>query len=106
MSEALMELWGPFEMGGFEGCTDQNPEVCACAHDTQPTCVLCDREIEPGEQAWSRQWPCYETLPLGHKDQDWDVISWHNDCEPATETPPDPPEPEPALAGERGDGDA
>ena len=75
-----MEPWGPFEMGGFEGCTNQSPDHCACATDQQPTCEACGQEIEPGEQAWSRQWPCYNTLPLAHPDQEWDVIWWHDAC--------------------------
>ena len=75
-----MEPWGPFPMRGFEGCTDPNPDVCACATDVQPTCALCNHEIEPGEQSWARLWPCYETLPRAHVDQDWDVISWHDEC--------------------------
>ena len=77
---ALLEPWGPFEMGGFEGCTDQNPDVCACGNYEQPTCEICGQEIEPGEQAWARQWPCYNTLPLDSAEQDWDVISWHARC--------------------------
>lgn len=76
----VMDPWGPFEMGGFEGCTDGDPERCACATDQQPTCEICAQEIEPGEQAWSRQWPCYNTLPLNDPDMDWDVISWHDEC--------------------------
>ena len=77
----FMEPWGPFEMGGFEGCTDPDPDYCACATDQQPTCHDCGREIEPGELAWARNWPCYETLPLDHRDQGWDVISWHDKCD-------------------------
>lgn len=77
---ALIEPWGPFEMGGFGGCTDRSPENCACATDQQPTCEVCGQEIEPGERAWSRQWPCYNTLPLDDVGQDWDVISWHDEC--------------------------
>lgn len=84
----LMEPWGPFDMGGFEGCTDQNPEHCACATDRQPTCELCGQEIEPGERAWARQWPCYNTLSLAHPDQDWDVISWHDECPTTSVFPP------------------
>jgi hypothetical protein len=78
--EAFMEPWGPFPMGGFEGCTDPDPAHCACATDEQPKCEVCGQEIEPGEMAWARNWPCYPTLPLDHRDQDWDVISWHDEC--------------------------
>ena len=85
---ALMEPWGPFEMGGFEGCTDRNPDYCACATDVQPVCGVCGQEIEPGERAWARQWPEYNTLPLDHDDQEWCIVSWHDECPDTRPTPP------------------
>lgn len=84
--DRLLAPWGPYEMGGFQGCTDVNPDVCACATDTQPTCKVCGEEIEPGVLAWSRQWPCYNTLPLDDPHQDWDVLAWHS-CEPRQAVP-------------------
>lgn len=84
----FLEPWGPFDMGGFEGCTDANPDYCACATDQQPRCEVCGQEIEPGERAWARQWPCYNTLPLNHSDQGWDVISWHDQCPDIRVLPP------------------
>jgi len=45
-------------------------------------CEVCGQEIDPGEQAWARLWPRYNTLSLDHPDQGWNVISWHNDCCP------------------------
>lgn len=83
-----LEPWGPFEMGGFEGCTAANPEHCACSTHQQPQCEICGQQVEPGEQAWARCWPCYNTLPLNHRDQEWDVISWHDRCPAPGVIPP------------------
>ena len=81
-AEVRMVPSEPHALPGFTGCTDRNPEVCACSHE-QPVCHLCDRSIEGGEMVRSFEWPEYPGVPLDSPDQDWAVYTEHVDCDAA-----------------------
>ncbi|MFC9786457.1 hypothetical protein [Rhodococcus sp. NPDC127528] len=34
----------------FTGCTDRNPDLCACGDDTAPVCDVCGEWIEDGQR--------------------------------------------------------
>ncbi|RDI32420.1 hypothetical protein DEU38_103153 [Rhodococcus sp. AG1013] len=41
----------------FAGCTDRDPDLCACGDDGAPVCDVCDEEIEDGQRIVVRhQW--------------------------------------------------
>lgn len=68
---------------GFWGCTDRDPDLCACGADDGVECALCGHEIAPGDVVQSTQRPTYDTLTLVDPDQSWDVHVFHVDCDRA-----------------------
>ncbi|MFJ7620039.1 hypothetical protein ACIQYZ_14685 [Rhodococcus erythropolis] len=66
--------------GGFGGCTDRNPDVCACGQDTDEECSICGEVIESGEMCQMLTRAVHPGLPNHHRDQDWEHIVWHADC--------------------------
>lgn len=66
--------------GGFGGCTDRNPDVCACGQDTDEECSICGEVMESGEMCQMLTRPAHPGLPNHHRDQDWEHIVWHADC--------------------------
>lgn len=66
--------------GGFGGCTDRNPDVCACGQDTDEECSICGEVMESGEMCQMLTRAVHPGLPNHHRDQDWEHIVWHADC--------------------------
>lgn len=66
--------------GGFGGCTDRNPDVCACGQDTDEECSICGEVMESGEMCQMLTRAAHPGLPNHHRDQDWEHIVWHADC--------------------------
>lgn len=69
-----------FPMYGFEGCTDRNPDVCACATAEDVECSACGEVIEPGTPTYARvegqPWMDPDDL-----DQEWITLWWHAACD-------------------------
>lgn len=76
----VMDPSTPYPLPGFGGCTDRDPDHCACATDADVVCHECEQVIEPGEMVRSVQWPLYAGIPLDSADQDWDVFTFHDTC--------------------------
>lgn len=66
--------------GGFGGCTDRNPDVCACGQETDEECSICGEVVESGEMCQMLTRAVHPGLPNHHRDQDWEHIVWHADC--------------------------
>ncbi|MFF8327854.1 hypothetical protein ACH49M_21405 [Rhodococcus qingshengii] len=66
--------------GGFGGCTDRNPDVCACGQDTGAQCDMCEQDIEDGQMIQTLTRSTYPYLPSHHRDQEWEHYIWHVDC--------------------------
>ena len=65
---------------GFTGCTDRNPDVCACSTDADVECAVCGNEIEPG-QAYIAAWVMGNPhLPVDHRDNWCDPSHAHAAC--------------------------
>ncbi|MGR6028987.1 hypothetical protein ACS7JX_19065 [Rhodococcus erythropolis] len=64
----------------FGGCTDRNPDVCACGQDTGAQCDICEQDIEDGESIQTLTRSTYPYLPSHHRDQEWEHYIWHVDC--------------------------
>lgn len=64
----------------FTGCTDRNPDFCACGTWTPLLCASCDEEMHDGDEAWGLQRPMYEGIPDGHEEQEWEYLTWHRNC--------------------------
>lgn len=76
----------------FTGCTDRNPDYCACGEDSEVTCNVCDEPIEDGQLIQSITYPGNPYFDAYSPDQHWEHEYWHTVC----------PEDEPAGDGERG----
>jgi hypothetical protein len=66
---------------GFQGCTDRNPDVCACGKDDRIWCAACSEEIEDGQEAYFLSFPEHVYLSIDHPDQEWTTVWWHKDCD-------------------------
>ncbi|WP_234551477.1 hypothetical protein [Rhodococcus qingshengii] len=64
----------------FSGCTDRNPDVCACGQDTGAQCDICEQDIEDGQMIQTLTRSTYPYLPSHHRDQEWEHYIWHVDC--------------------------
>ncbi|MDG3012164.1 hypothetical protein G4X40_18640 [Rhodococcus sp. D2-41] len=72
----------PFKADGFDftGCTDRNPDVCACESSTDTECDRCANPIEDGQLIWQLDRVMFPSLPDGHDGQEWETHVWHDDC--------------------------
>ena len=73
----------PFQMYGFEGCTDRNPDVCACATPEDVGCSACGEVIEPGTLTYARQ-EGQPWMDTDDPEQDWITLWWHAACDTRT----------------------
>ncbi|GAA1099756.1 hypothetical protein GCM10009648_43990 [Tsukamurella spumae] len=68
---------------GFAGCSDVNPDICACATTTDPTCMYCDREVSDGDQVLSA-WVVDDPFNRDRNDGHYQVV--HEVCPPQEAT--------------------
>lgn len=62
----------------FAGCTDRNPDLCACANHEPPVCARCDQEIIDGQRVTNMlRWTVYDDDP---ESAEWDVETRHVTC--------------------------
>jgi hypothetical protein len=65
----------------FPGCTNNNPDLCACETWQPIECVACDQEIVDGTQAYTLATPEFPFLGDSHPDQEWSTVFWHVTCD-------------------------
>ena len=76
------------ELPKFQGCTDSDPDRCACG-EAALLCAVCDEEIEDGMSAWTVSEKGRPWLRDDDHDQEWSHVWWHVNCdERGTDTPP------------------
>lgn len=68
------------EVPRFQGCTDSNPDNCACS-DSPVCCDACGDEIDEGSQVYSAVVPCRPWAAPESPSQDWQVVWWHTNCD-------------------------
>lgn len=64
----------------FGGCTDRNPDICACGQDTGAQCDICEQDIEDGQMIQTLNRAIHPYLQSHHRDQEWEHYIWHVDC--------------------------
>lgn len=64
----------------FQGCTDSNPDLCACG-EAALMCAACNEEIEDGAQAYTVREKCCPWLLDADPDQQWQDAWWHASCD-------------------------
>lgn len=82
-ARVVSEIGDPFPMYGFQGCTDMDPDACACATDTEVECSACGEVIEPGTPTNARQ-EGQPWLDPDDPEQDWITLWWHASCDTRT----------------------
>ena len=88
-AEAVGPIGDALPMYGFKGCTNRNPDVCACATDEDVECVVCGEVIEPGVPTYARQ-EGQPWMDCDDPEQEWITLWWHATCDTRTRrTPPD-----------------
>ena len=70
----------PAEYIGFDGCTNHNPDICACGTYTDEECSICGEVMEAGEMFQMAFRAVIPGLPEHHPDQEWEHSIWHADC--------------------------
>lgn len=71
------------EYRGFQGCTDRNPDICACATDEDLECEVCGEVIAGGLMMTTLIRLSYPLLPDDHDAQVWETHHAHADCRAA-----------------------
>lgn len=64
----------------FPGCTDANPNLCACENWAPPVCDRCEQDIENGQRVHELTRIAYPYLPVDDRDQEWEHFIWHDQC--------------------------
>lgn len=80
MEAALGYVHTAVEMAGFKGCTDRNPEICACATNQDVECEVCAEVIEPGQLAIMVVRPEYPHLSADDSEQSYEYHWAHEGC--------------------------
>ena len=65
---------------GFEGCTDRDPNVCACATHQDPECEGCGETVEDGEEIVTVARVGLPTISTDSQLQWWDYHTAHAQC--------------------------
>lgn len=65
---------------GFRGCTDRNPDTCACATHEDPECEVCGEVIADGLMMTTVLRWTYPLLPFDHPEQSHESHHAHADC--------------------------
>lgn len=64
----------------FKGCTNSNPDYCAC-NEGAICCAACGDEIDEGSEAWALSRPLLPwTGPEGDGQEIEDLV-WHTNCD-------------------------
>lgn len=67
-----------FTIPEFGGCTNTNPDFCAC-NEGSIFCTACDDEIGEGEEVYALQ---VDVMPWTSGDPDkWEDMIWHARCD-------------------------
>lgn len=64
----------------FEGCSDRNPDACACSSYVEVICQLCDEPICDGELIQTVTYPTIHSVDYDSMDQEWETDAWHTAC--------------------------
>lgn len=64
----------------FKGCTNTNPDYCAC-NEGPVCCAACGEEIDEGAQAYAARFPLYQWMPPDAPGQEWEDQLWHTNCD-------------------------
>lgn len=67
-------------MPTFNGCTDTNPDYCAC-NDGAVCCDACGDEIEDGSEVWALTRPLYPWAAAEGDGQEFENLLWHTNCD-------------------------
>lgn len=77
---AVVQLPDLIELPKFQGCTDSNPDRCACSEPAL-VCEACGDEIVEGMQAYVITVKDAPWLGDRDSDQSWSNVWWHATCD-------------------------
>lgn len=64
----------------FAGCTDSNPDNCACG-ESALCCTACGDQIEDGAHAYALTTPTCPWIDPDGEGQQWETTWWHDSCD-------------------------
>lgn len=65
----------------FQGCSDSNPDNCACGSWEPPSCNACQEDCKEGDEVLMLSAPDLVYLADSHPDQSWTYWLWHVRCD-------------------------